>query len=312
MNFSVITLALNFAAMCGPVVAQPVGVESSAWSTQLRGGFGSYFNIAVRDSAVDLDGNFYRVEARVNYRPTADWRFGLSVDALRWDADWSGAVDFGRGVGVPFDRFERRRLQGSVFHRLDANWSIVGFGGVSYSLGTGNSDFADAGWSSGRTGSVALAAIYHFNPRLSVSAGFLYRTQLEDSNQVIPILSVRYRHDDFWTIRLFEVSSIDNFDLLGVDYAVRGDDSLVLNASLQMANESFRIIRSGADALAGEDRSVRLLLGASWQVIPGLTLQPYIGYDVYRKLKFVADDVTLSSLRLENGWVAGLQVGWRF
>ncbi len=305
--------ALLMALTAGALWAQPLGETPGAWQMELKAGAGYSFPGSLRGGA-EVEGEYFSAKAEASHAQGRDWRATIGVGSLRWNADWSAPVDIGVAVERPFDRVEKIALDGSLSYRIDERLGAVGFGGIGWARARGSAALAPLARSKGDTYTLGAVVTYQARPDLTLSGGLLFATALEDSDLLIPVVAVRYRHDDHWTLRLFDASGIGNLDIFAVDYAPRGDASLRYSLSAQWANESYLLGRrpDGGRRVAVEDRAYRLLAGATWEVGDGFFLQPYLGYDLYRKLKFLSAKETLASHRVRDGWVAGLNAGWRF
>jgi hypothetical protein len=297
-------------------IEEPVGPQGLRWDYEARAGVGYYFPGKLKGTDAEVKGAFIRGSASATISQDRDFRATFGVDSTQWYANWSAPIQYGNANGEPFDRVEQVGVRGSVFYRLSEDFSLGGFGNISLAKGYSPQGLNSVKRTQGDTFTLGSVLIYQVNPQLSVSAGVMYSSQLEESNLLIPIFAVRYRHNPHWSFNLFDVSGIDNFDIFRADYDPSGDRKLVVSGSVQWANQSYivgRFIEPGNNSrLAVEDRAYRLLLGATMNFDRGFYVQPYVGYDLYRKMKFISREQTLNSYRIRQGWVVGLNVGAKF
>lgn len=313
-NFASLLTAV-LAVASSTLMAQNTAVESDSHLTTARVGLGYLSAASVRGTASEVDGHFMRANVDFTRMSGRDWRFGIGVQTILADLSWSAPIMVDGTAVVPFEKIDEFGISANGFYALNQRWGILGFGSIGFARGYQGSGIEAISLSRTDTYNVGALLAYSVNPRLRISGGFIGGTRLEQSDLFIPVFSVRYRANDHWTLRLFEASGIDNLDIAGVDYDVHGDRRIVVSGSVQWANYSIGLGTlndfSGRN-LALEDRAYRVLVGASYTTQRGLFVQPYVGHDVYRTMKFVNAGQTLENYRLRNGWIVGVNAGLRF
>lgn len=293
--------------------AQRPSQSGAEWEVQAGAGY--YAKGSLRGTGVDVDGAFSRAGVDFSYATATDWRYSIGLDTSRWEADFSGPVDFGAATGQPFDSAETISVSGSAFHRLDERFSVGVFGGVTWARASGASGLNRPSWSASDTATFAAALIYNWSPRVAFTFGVLYSSSLEDDDLIVPIIGLRYRHSEQFTVRVLDAAGIFDFDLVALDYRPAAS-SLRYTFALQWSNDDYRLggLTDGSgQRVAVADDAFRVLAALTWQPDGSKwKIQPYVGYDLRRDMEFVSDEVTMAKFRVRNAWIAGLQASIAF
>jgi hypothetical protein len=287
----------------------------ASWQWDATAELGYRGAAAVRGTGVDVDGTFHQAELSGSGVVGRLWRVGVGLSAARGDVGFSGPVDFGPAIGQPYASTREFGVSVSGFRRVDDRWTVGALGSVAWARAEGATGLLAPRWSDAATHSLAVVARYNWSPRVSLSLGMLYASALEDDALLIPILGLRYRHSDALTLRLLDAAGGGGLDIIAVDYQPGAGSPLSYALAVQWASGEYRLgtLSDGSgDRLAVADDAVRLAASATWQAGAGLTVRPFVAYDVRRELEFLANQVTRAEYRVGRAWMVGVQVGLGF
>lgn len=188
------------AAASAPPPAATAPSAPGPLSFALTSGFQHTFSSDLRSAPGKTRVSRADAEANIGYALPGDgpeapskWRLGLRA---RTEFSWynfSGATGLA-AAGNPGRAMNETDFLLTATHTLDSDWSYTVGGGVRSTRQSG----ADLGDSI--TGGGLLTVRYRFSPTLAIGGGALVTSRLEDSAQVIPLLSLEWNISDTLTL----------------------------------------------------------------------------------------------------------------
>lgn len=117
-------------------------------------------------------------------------QLGVAMSYSRWNFDFSDAAAFDTEDGDPWSGINEFDLTTTFSTQLTDKWSGV-IGATVKSAYADGADFSDSLTAGGLAG-----ATYKFSDKLSVGAGVVVRTQLEDDVMLLPLITVDWKITD--------------------------------------------------------------------------------------------------------------------
>ncbi|MCK4872891.1 MAG: hypothetical protein KAS72_09215 [Phycisphaerales bacterium] len=195
-------------------------------------------------------------------------------------------------------------LQLAYTHVIDREWSVLGFGGVTFS------GEADADWDDAVTLQGGVAGRWAWNENASLVAGIAVTSRIEDDIFVLPYIRFDWQIDD----RLHLAAGVD--DGLVLTYAI--DEAGVWTADISAGLEyrRFRLDDDQPGRLTDgvlQDSRIPIIAGVSYAPNANVTLRGYVGAVLWQEYEFydssgdeIMDDNTDPALML------GLNFRWSF
>jgi len=167
----------------------------------------------------------------------------------------------------PLDSASQTVLGASLSSRLSPDWTLLTSGEVRVSAEPG-ADLDD----SLSLGGVALGS-YRVSDALSIGAGVLVRTRLEDDVLVVPIASIRWQIDDRWSL-----GSEGDAGGVRLRLAYASSETWTFSADAGYEGREFRLDDDGP-VPSGVLRETRLpvALGATWKPTTDLSVRARAG-----------------------------------
>jgi hypothetical protein len=138
-------------------------------------------------------------------------------------------------------------------YKLDEHWLVYGGPAFRFSAESG------AGWDNAKQGGGLVAVNYTMNDKLSFGGGLFGISQIENSFQVLPILTANWKFADNWKLNLGFTDLATSGYGVGVTWDYRPEWQFTFGG--QMNKARFRI--DTADGV-GQDQSVSLTAAATW------------------------------------------------
>lgn len=228
----------------------------------------------------------------------SSFTLGLGVEHSDYDF---GNTTIVPDTGDPVDRVITLNASGSLltpFADRKMAW-LVG-GGVRSSAEL-HASFEDA-----LTWRALTGVMYNPDPRISLGAGVLVATQLEDDPLIIPFPIIRYRIDDRWTIATEGPKLQVTYD---------HDGSISFGSYLGWENRSFRLESNTGLSSEGVINENRLPLGifGAYSPNPGVEFRVDLFSSLYTKYEARADDESeLGEDEADPAVGIGFTVNFRF
>jgi hypothetical protein len=117
-------------------------------------------------------------------------QLGIGLAYSRWNFDFTDATAFDADDGDPWSGVNEMDLTATFSTQLTETWSGV-FGGTLKSASADGADFSESLTYGGLVG-----ATYAFSENLSIGAGVIVRTELEDDVMVLPLITIDWKISD--------------------------------------------------------------------------------------------------------------------
>ncbi len=179
------------------------------------------------------------------------------------------------GGADPLDSASQTTLAAALTSRLSPDWTLITSGEIRVSAEPGAD--LDDGLS---LGGVALGS-YRVSDALSIGAGVLVRTRLEDDVLVVPIASIRWQIDDRWSL-----GSEGNAGGVRLRLAYASSETWTFFADAGYEGREFRLDDDGP-VPSGVLRETRLpvALGATWEPTPDLSVRTRAGMSFLQSIE---------------------------
>jgi hypothetical protein len=176
------------------------------------------------------------------------------------------SYDFSDGAGTPWTSINTFTAVALLQYKLDDKWTIYG-GPIVRVSAEANGDFSKA-W----TGGGAAAFNYRVNDTLSLGAGIVAISQIEDDAMVLPIITANWRFADEWRL----IVGFSDLAAAGYGAQVTYDvgDFWQLAFGGQFHKSRFRIDNQNA---IGQDQAFTLSASATYKFTEALAGTAYVG-----------------------------------
>jgi|GEM_PF-3345074 len=202
---------------------------------------------------------------------------GLGVEHSDYDMELTTIVP---DTGDPVDRVITLNASGSLLTPFaDRRMAWLVGGGVT-SAAELHASFEDS-----ITWRALTGIMYNPDPRVSLGAGVIVATQLEDDPLVVPFPIIRYRIDDRWTLAT-EGPKLE----LTYDH----NEQLSFGGYLAWENRSYRLESNAGVSSEGVINENRLPIGifGAYSPNPGIDFRVDLFSSLYTKYEARADDET--------------------
>lgn len=290
----VLPLSLNAQSLTGPAGVLEETVQPELLGFTFKSGyshtFGSGLSAGAGRLAVD------RATTGLSYFQRYDTGF-LSISA-DYQYDWnqfSGPALFGNTQETGFNIY--------YTHRIVDNWGVFVLAAGGFAAETA------ADLSRGGQFSIALGPTYRFSESLSLYAGPLYRTRLENSGQLIGVLGVDWKINPHWALRTFNGGVIT--------YDVFADRATVIDASVEYQTSQLRLRTNPLEGGIGSDNAlaVRQLtfgLGVTQTLGERFYVRVHCDVSTLRRYQFRSNGNSSSQFDASTGVTVGIQGGVNF
>ena len=191
-------------------------------------------------------------------------------------------------------------------YKIDEHWLVYGGPAFRFSAESGS------GWDNAKQGGGLIAVNYTMNDKLSFGGGLFGMSQIENSFQVLPILTANWKFADNWKLNLGFTDLATSGYGVGVSWDYRPEWQFTFGG--QMNKSRFRIDGKGATSDGvGQDQSVTLTVAASWTPCKFATGTVFVGIAAGGELRL--EDSTghkLSSENYDPAPIFGLKADLRF
>lgn len=270
------------AALFAPAAAaQPAGVDTGPWRTQLQGGAVHQFDADLDDGG-SFSVNRAFVEAGLAYafspRDSVGVAFGYGYDGYDFDTGGDGlaALD-------PWGDINDFRVSFPLRAGIGDNIDLFAVPSVTW-RGESGADLGDA-----VTGGGLLGATYRFGDDLRLGAGFGAFSEIEDNATVFPILLIDWQVTESWSIETGQGLGATRGPGLTVNWT--GIDRWRFTLGGRWETWRFRLDDDGpAPGGVGEEEAVPIYLAATYDVIPTVQLGVVGGLDVAGSLTLEDED----------------------
>jgi hypothetical protein len=255
------------------------------------------------DDAGDV--SITRAGAKVGLRvPVSDRTsasFSLGAEGSWYD--FSDATGFGAGITEPWEDVRLYTFEAAYSARLTDRWTLT-VGGAIESGTEEDADFSDSLTYSGFVG-----GSYSASEDVTIGAGLIFGTRLEDDAFVFPVPIIEWRIDDQWRIGSRPSARGAR---LAVTY--QATEQVGVFGFVGFESREFRLDDEGpAPEGVGRDRRVPVGLGVDWTPHPRVALDVVAGVDVWSQ--YTLDDVNGDEIGEQDGDPApflGAQLTLRF
>lgn len=174
-------------------------------------------------------------------------------------------------------------------------WGYFLYGAMGWSAST------DASLSDGFTGGGALGGRYVVSKDLNFGLGLGVASQLEDDPMFMPIISVNWRINDRWNLRVLNGATIS--------YDISGEQRFVLDAGVKYQRRQYALDHSDTAAI---DKAINCELGATYRFSPTVALRGFVGVAAARNIEIRNDDHKLGDEDVDAGAYFGVRALFTF
>jgi hypothetical protein len=267
-------VVLGMAGLCLPALAQnedkvetgePVpAVEQGAARSPIQVSVGGSYQA---QTDVDRGGDFslsrFRTGLAVPLRFNDQFALATSLKYELASYDFGGRISAWHNINT---------LSGVALlkYKIDEHWLVYGGPAFRFSAESG------AGWDNAKQGGGLIAVNYIMNDKLSFGGGLFGMSQIENSFQVLPILTANWMFADNWKLNLGFTDVATAGYGLGVSWDCCKDWQLTFGG--QMNKARFRIDGNGATSDGvGQDQSVTLTVAATWSPNKTISGTAFVG-----------------------------------
>lgn len=237
-------------------------------------------------------------------------RFGVVTQhAQDWEADhltYSLAYfyvnyDFS-GTAAPFGNVQKLGVNVLYTHDINPDWGAFGF------LSTGLT--AETATSLSKGGQIALAVgpTYNVNKVLSVSAGPMFYSRIEDSDTCTIYAKALWKFRPQWEL----VGYAGTSNGAKVSYDVFDNQATVVDAALNYNSHWFRTRDVPAGKQAVNESFADLTFGVRQALSQNFFVRGYVTYLFSREYQFHVNGNSANSFDVKPSYAIGLEVGAAF
>ncbi len=265
------------------VEAQQAGTDNAArvenfrpgWSTSFQGGFARQFDADMNGGGAFSVKRLF-IQGGAAYAPKPGRRVTISVGYGRHSYDFSGAT--GLAGLAPWQDIDTLRFGLPVHYRFDEKITLFILPTLRFAAQSSAS--LDDGASGGALGGFS----YRVSDRLSLGPGVGVLTRIEDSTDVFPILLINWKITDRLSLETGRGLAATAGPGLTLNW--RTADNWRFLAGARYDKLRFRLDDSGpAPRGVGEDRSLPLVLGATYHLNPTVELTVLSGVELEGELR---------------------------
>lgn len=260
----------------------------------VQGGYEHVFSADVKNTSASMSTN----------------RFALGAQhAMDWDADHLTVAlgyayinyDFS-GVQSPFGNVQKIGANALYSHDFNQDWSAFAYVSAGFS--------AETAGTLGDGGQVAIAAgpTYKVNRVLTVSAGPMYYSRIEDEDTWTIYARVKWDFLPQWNLSAY--AGVSNGATL--TYDVFGNQATVVDASLDYNSRWFRLRDQPGAKSAVNESDASLKFGVRQALSENFFVRGYILYLFSREYQFHVNGNSASSFDVNSSWGLGFEVGAAF
>ena len=214
--------------------------------------------------------------------------------------------DFDGGIS-PWDGFQKFSLSAPVIKDFQNNWKWASI----LTVGAAKEDGAD--FSDSITYGVVTSLTYQVNENLSIGPGISYFSRLEESASIFPILSIKWKLSDHWTLATGPSEGANSGANAYFKYTGLNQWNFLLGAYYQ--NNRFRLSQNSLSAPNGVGRdSVSAVYGvAKYFATETLSVSVVGGYSLSNQFEVLDQHGTeLWSESSDNSAFLGVRVSYNF
>ncbi len=226
----------------------------------------------------------------------------LEADHFKIDAGYGYEnYDFSGGP-PPFGDVQRPGASLLYLHDINPDWGAIGYLQAGFSAATAAS-FGDGG-------QVALAAgpSYNFSKVLTVSAGPMFYSRLEDENTVTIYAQAKWDFLPQWELHAY--AGINNGAT--VSYDVFGNQATVAEATLEYTSRWFRLQDAPGVTQAVNESYGTFKVGVRQALSENYFVRGYLAYVFSREYQLHVNGNSASSFNVDSSWGIGIAVGAAF
>lgn len=264
------------------------GIARPGWSTSLQGGFARQFDADMKGGG-EFSVNRLFIQGGATYAPQPGRRVTISVGYGRHSYDFAGATGL-TGV-APWKDIDTLRFSLPLRYRFDDKLTM--FVMPTLRFAAESSADLDDGASGGALGGIS----YRISDRLEIGPGVGVLTRIEASTDVFPILLIDWQITDRLSLETGRGLAATAGPGLTLNWRTTDQWRFLLGARYEKFR--FRLAEDGATPRGvGEERSVPLLLGATYRFNPkteltlvgGVELEGELRLDDENGDRFMQDD----------------------
>jgi hypothetical protein len=213
--------------------------------------------------------------------------------------NFKNASGFGAGVTEPWD--DTIEMNGSLTFSTQATrqWSWYVGGGVDDSIQRG-ADYGD-----GLTGGFFGGLNYAVSEKLSFGFGLLFRSQLENNGEILPIPSVDWQISDQWRL-----GTHSNVAGNGLTLSYQPMERLTLSLDATNEDRSFRLDNTAAAPNGvARDHRIPITFGAAWNVSHQVAISGRAGVEAYQEYTLVDENSNnIAKVKTKPAMLLGLSI----
>lgn len=265
-----------FLVLLGAVPAYAQGQQTGPLVVSLGGGIVGQSKADLKNNQGAFSLNRWFILGGLDYAWDQRTSLGISFGGGESRYDFSGPAEI--GGYAPWDSIESQRL--SIIGRFGfgETGSVVIIPSYRYN-GEKDSDSGEA-----RTWGILAGAAWRINADLTIGPGFGILSELEDSNRVFPILLIDWNITEHWNLSTGRGLAASQGPGLTLSYKLNSAWSFGLTGRFE--DVRFRLDEAGPAANGiGRDKSMPLVLSASWNPSPKIGLSLFAGAEFAGQLE---------------------------
>jgi long-subunit fatty acid transport protein len=175
-------------------------------------------------------------------------------------------------VSPPWQNVNTIQAASVVQWRMDDNWSLYGGGFLKMSADS------DVALTQGTTGGILWGFNYKFNDTLSLGLGLAIASQLQESAQVLPLITAKWQFADDWRldVGLTDVATMG----YGAVAKWHFNDAWDFGFGVQYHNSRFSIPSPNGTAGdgVGQEKAATIFADATWHATPMVDVGGFVGF----------------------------------
>jgi len=203
------------------------------------------------------------------------------------------------GTQSPFSNVQKLGADVLYSHDFKPDWGAFAF------LSAGHSAETATSLNDGGQFAFAAGPSYNFSKVLTLSAGPMYYSRMEDDNTWTIMAQAKWLFLPQWELRAY--AGIVNG--VTVSYDVFGNKATVADASLEYNSRWFRLRDTPAGKAAVNESDGTLKFGVRQALNQNVFVRGYLSYVFSREYQFHVNGNSANSFNVDSSWGLGLEIG---
>ncbi len=206
------------------------------------------------------------------------------------------------GTQSPFGNVQKLGVNLLYSHDFNPDWGAFGF------ISTGDSAETATDLDKGDQHAFAAGPTYNYSKVLTLSAGPMFYTRMEDSNTWTLMAQAKWLFLPQWELRAY--AGIDNGAT--VSYDVFNNRATVADASLEYNSRWFRLRDLPGAKQAVNESDGTFKVGLRQAINESVFVRGYVEYVFSREYQFHVNGNSANSFGVSSAWGLGLELGVAF